>query len=161
MGKRAAAKPKASPKAGTQKRSRTNGHAVPPPPAPRCWGRAELHDVQHESEALRFFLVDIDDGLLEPQRAEHVLHLYGTTAEGFSVCACIQGMQPYFYARCPVDIKGYEEDVCEALDAALPATLHGPGAVVENARAWLSARGRDAENQGGWASRNDPVYQGP
>jgi len=129
MGKRAAAKPKATPKAN-QKRPKTNSAAVPPPPAPRCWGRAELPELQHEAEALRFFLVDIDDGPLEPQNAEHELRLYGTTAEGFSVCACVQGMQPYFYARCPVDVRGYEEDVRKALDAALPASLHGSGAVA-------------------------------
>lgn len=118
MGKRGAAKPKAASAASSAKRAKTTG--PPPPAAPSCWGRPQPpSDV--EASALRFFLVDIEDG---PSGADSLeLRLYGVMAEGVSVCARVRGLRPYFYVRCSEDTHGREEDLRAALEAALPTSL--------------------------------------
>mmetsp|Transcript_129778 Transcript_129778/g.236124 ORF Transcript_129778/g.236124 Transcript_129778/m.236124 type:complete len:1114 (+) Transcript_129778:72-3413(+) len=118
MGKRGAAKPKAAGPASSAKRAKTTG--PPPPAAPSSWGRPQPPgDV--EASALRFFLVDIEDGPSGTDGLE--VRLYGVTAEGVSVCARVHGLRPYFYVRCSPDTHGREEDLRAALEAALPAPL--------------------------------------
>jgi len=126
MGKRAAAKPKATAKEPASKRARGTAQAVtpwpPPPPAPGCWGRPAF-EKPDAAVPLRFMLIDIEDGpAVAPDEAAAgaaELRLYGVTAEGNSVCARLQGTRPYFYAQCGADLKGSENAVCSALNAAL------------------------------------------
>lgn len=125
MGKRGAAKPKASAPASAAKKAKTVGQ--PPPAAPSFWGRPQA-PANVEAGPLRFFLVDIEDG---PSGSEGLeLRLYGVTAEGVSVCARLQGVRPYFYVRCSAEVQGREEELRVGLEAALPASIVQTAAVT-------------------------------
>lgn len=131
MGKRAAAKPKASSgNSAAAKRHKPIGSSLPPPNAPKYWGRPEPPVVKTDAGDLRFFLVDIEDCPAGPDSLEQELRLYGVTEGGLSVCARIQGMRPYFYARCPQNVRGCEEDLRTTLDAATSSALRGLAGTV-------------------------------
>eukprot|EP00930_Biecheleria_cincta_P027660 TRINITY_DN19393_c0_g1_i1.p1 TRINITY_DN19393_c0_g1~~TRINITY_DN19393_c0_g1_i1.p1 ORF type:complete len:1085 (-),score=193.71 TRINITY_DN19393_c0_g1_i1:111-3365(-) len=136
MGKRAAAKPKAEPAAKKPKaKARTKGSSgLRPPPAPGCWARPEPQIARLEEEALRFFLVDIEDGPASSDGLEQELRLYGTTAEGISVCARLCGMRPYFYVPCPPWAQTCTDELCKALQAALQGAPAGAVRKVEAVR---------------------------
>eukprot|EP00929_Paragymnodinium_shiwhaense_P006797 TRINITY_DN110757_c0_g1_i1.p1 TRINITY_DN110757_c0_g1~~TRINITY_DN110757_c0_g1_i1.p1 ORF type:complete len:1097 (+),score=285.80 TRINITY_DN110757_c0_g1_i1:70-3360(+) len=133
MGKRAAAKPKG--KAAAKEASAPaakkpkKGAGVEPPAAPAAWKRPEPKVLDADTQALAFFLVDIEQAGL----SESELRLYGVTAEGSSVCVRLQGVRPYFYARCPAAAEGRQEEIRAALDAAVSSTARWNGGAGEQA----------------------------
>jgi len=140
MGKRAASKPKAAgsgpanrgkvgssgptpPPSPAQRRKVEGGcSGPPPPPAPSHWKRPDppaLADLI--SKPLRFFLVDIEDGPVASGNTASELRLYGVTAEGFSVCARLRDVHPYFYAAVEADAVVRADEVRIALESIVTA----------------------------------------
>lgn len=144
MGKRAAAKPKAPAKRARGTAAAAAASADPPlPPAPGYWARPAVPEAEAvTSQALRVFVVDVEDGPppaaasgSDGKDAAHELRLYGLTATGCSVCMRLQGVRPYFYARCSADARGHEGALRTALDSLLPAALRGSGVGVVSVEA--------------------------
>lgn len=125
MGRKAAAKPKASSKAAaaTPPGKRRAASQVPAPSFPAGWGRPVVPEAP--AGPLLVLVLDVTEGSTTSEGTDVLLH--GTTMDGFSVAALVHGFRPYLYCLRPPEAEGLTE---ADLASALATVLKDPMAVL-------------------------------